>query len=109
MIRNYIKSAFRNIVKNKFYSVLNILGLSIGLTAFIFLYLHINDEMSYDAYHEKASRIYRIESNFTIAGKNEMFAIVPIPMGPALQLEYPEIEKVTRVYGTGNHLFLQRA
>ena len=105
MISNYIKSAFRNIVKNKFYSFLNILGLSVGLTAFIFLYLHINDEMSYDAYHEKASKIHRIESNFTIAGKNELFAIVPVPMGPALQLEYPEVEKVVRIFGAGNQLF----
>jgi putative ABC transport system permease protein len=105
MIKNYLKSAYRNIVKNKFYSILNILGLSIGLTAFIFLYLHINDEMSYDSYHEHADRIYRIESNFTIAGKNEMFAIVPVPMGPALQLEYPEVEKVVRIYGAGNTLF----
>ncbi|MCK5766432.1 MAG: ABC transporter permease, partial [Bacteroidales bacterium] len=91
MIRNYITSAFRNIIKNKFYSFLNILGLSVGLTAFIFLFLHISDEMSYDAYHENAPRIHRIESNFTIAGKNEMFAIVPVPMGPALQLEFPEV------------------
>ncbi len=105
MISNYIKSAFRNIVKNQFYSFLNILGLTIGLSAFIFLYLHISDEMSYDAYHEKASRIHRIESNFTIAGKQEMFAIVPVPMGPALQLEYPEVEAVVRIYGTGNQLF----
>ncbi|MEN8224299.1 MAG: FtsX-like permease family protein [Bacteroidota bacterium] len=105
MITNYIKSAFRNIVKNKFYSFLNILGLSVGLTAFIFLYLHINDEMSYDTYHENAPRIHRIESNFTIAGKNEMFAIVPVPMGPALQLEYPEVESVVRIFGAGNTLF----
>lgn len=105
MIRNYIKSALRNIVKNKFYSILNILGLTVGLTAFIFLYLHINDEMSYDAYHENAKRIHRIESNFFIAGKSEMFAIVPVPMGPALQLEYPEVESVVRIYGAGNTLF----
>jgi len=105
MIKNYIKSALRNIAKNKFYSFLNILGLSVGLTAFIFLYLHISDEMSYDKYHENASRIHRIESNFFIAGKSEMFAIVPVPMGPALQLEYPEIEKVVRIYGAGNQLF----
>ena len=72
MIRNYIKSAIRNIYKNKFYSILNMLGLTVGLAAFIFLFLHVNDEMSYDKYHEKASRIHRIESNFTIAGKNEM-------------------------------------
>lgn len=105
MIRNYILSAFRNIYKNKFYSILNILGLTVGLAAFIFLFLHINDEMSYDQYHKKSSRIYRIESNFTIAGKNEMFAIVPVPMGPALQLEFPEVEKFVRIYGAGNTLF----
>jgi putative ABC transport system permease protein len=105
MIRNYIKSAFRNIIKNKFYSFLNILGLSVGLIAFVFLFLYINDERSYDKYHENASRIYRIESNFTIAGKHEMFAIVPIPMGPALQIEYPEVEKVVRMDGAGNSLF----
>jgi putative ABC transport system permease protein len=105
MIINYTKSAFRNIVKNKFYSILNILGLSLGLIAFIFLFLHINDEMSYDNYHEKASRIHRIESNFFIAGKSEMFAIVPTPMGPALQIEYPEVESVVRIFGAGNTLF----
>lgn len=105
MISNYIKSAFRNIYKNKFYSILNILGLTIGLAAFIFLFLHVNDEMSYDKYHEKASRIHRIESNFTIAGKNDMFAIVPVPMGPALKLEYPEIEEFVRIYNAGNTLF----
>jgi putative ABC transport system permease protein len=105
MIRNYIKSALRNIAKNRFYSILNILGLSVGLTAFIFLYLHIRDEMSYDAYHENAARIHRIESNFTIAGKNEMFAIVPVPMGPALKLEYPEVEAFVRIFGAGNTLF----
>jgi len=105
MIKNYIKSAFRNIIKNKFYSFLNILGLSVGLTAFIFLFLHIKDEMSYDSYHEKASRIHRIESNFFIAGKSETFAIVPIPMGHALQIEYPEVESFVRVAGVGNALF----
>ncbi len=105
MIRNYIKSAFRNIIKNKFYSILNILGLSVGLIAFVFLFLYINDERSYDKYHENASRIYRIESNFNIAGKHDMFAIVPIPMGPALQIEYPEVESVVRIFGAGNSLF----
>ena len=105
MISNYIKSAFRNIYKNKFYSFLNILGLTLGMTAFIFLFLHINDELSYDKYHDKADRIYRVESNFTIAGKNEMFAIVPVPIGPALKLEMPEVESFVRVFGAGNSLF----
>ena len=105
MIRNYLKSAIRNIVRNRFYSILNILGLTIGLATFTFLILYISDEMSYDKYHEKADRIYRIESNFTISGKQDMFAIVPIPMGPALKLEYPEVEDFVRIYGAGNALF----
>ncbi len=105
MISNYIKSAFRNVIKNKFYSFLNILGLSVGLITFIFLFLYVYDEMSYDRYHENASRIHRLESDFTIAGKHETFAIVPIPMGPALKIEFPEVESVVRLTGAGNTLF----
>ncbi|HSG67795.1 MAG TPA: FtsX-like permease family protein, partial [Bacteroidales bacterium] len=52
-----------------------------------------------------APRIHRLESNFFIAGKSEMFAIVPVPMAPALQLEFPEVEKIVRIFGAGNSLF----
>ncbi len=105
MIKNYLKSALRNITKNKFYSFLNILGLAIGIAAFIFIFLYIQDEISYDKYHENSSRIYRVESNFNISGKHETFAIVPTPMGPALKLEYPEVEEMCRFMNTGNTLF----
>jgi putative ABC transport system permease protein len=105
MLKNYLISAFRNISKNKFYSFLNILGLAIGLAAFIFIFLYIQDEISYDKHHEKSSRIYRVESNFNISGKHETFAIVPTPMGPALKLEYPEVEEMCRFMDIGNVLF----
>lgn len=105
MFINYLKSAYRNIVKNKFYSLLNILGLSVGLIAFIFLFLFIRDELSFDNYHEKGKRIHRLESDFTIAGKNERFAIVPIPMAHALKLEYPEVESFVRLFNPGNTQF----
>jgi len=105
MFYNFLKSAFRTIYKNKFYSLLNILGLSVGLTAFIFLFIYIRDELSYDKYNENSSSIFRIESDFYIAGKNEKFAIVPIPMAPALKLEYPEIESFVRLSNIGNTLF----
>jgi len=104
MLKNYLISAFRNISKNKFYSSLNILGLAIGLAAFIFIFLYIQDEISYDKYHENRDRIYRIESNFNISGKHETFAIVPTPMGPALKLEYPEVEEMCRFMDIGNVL-----
>nr|NQU89542.1 ABC transporter permease [Bacteroidota bacterium] len=105
MFLNYLKSALRNITKNKFYSFLNILGLAIGIAAFIFIFLYVRNEISFDKYHEKADRIYRVESDFTISGKHDQFAIVPVPMGPALKLEFPEVEEMCRFNDVGNSLF----
>ncbi len=85
--------------------MLNILGLSVGLIAFIFLFIFIRDELSFDKYHEKADRIHRLESDFTIAGKNERFAIVPVPMAHALKIEFPEIESFVRLFNQGNTQF----
>jgi putative ABC transport system permease protein len=104
MFRNYLISAFRNIAKNKLYSLLNILGLSIGMTAFIFILIFVRDEVTYDKHNENHERIYRIESNFTISNREETFAIVPIPMGPAFKLEFPEVESFVRLTGAGNAL-----
>lgn len=96
MFKNYILSAVRSITKSPFYTVLNILGLTVGLVAFIFIYMYVSDEVSYDKYHDKYQSIYRLESDFTIGTKHDMFAIVPYPMGPALKLEYPEIQEFVR-------------
>ena len=105
MLINYFLSAIRNITKNPFYAFLNIIGLTIGLAAFIFIYIYVKDEVSFDKHNEKYQRIYRIESDFTIGSKHDKFAIVPIPMGPALKLEYPEIEEFVRFRNEDNTLF----
>lgn len=104
MFANYLKSAIRNISKNRFHSLLNLLGLAIGIAAFIFIFLWVQNEVSYDKYHEKRDQLHRIESDFTISGKHDRFAIVPIPMGPALKLEFPEIESFCRFMDIGNTL-----
>jgi putative ABC transport system permease protein len=104
MIRNFIITAIRNISRNKFYAILNILGLSVGIAAFIFILLFIRDELTYDKYNTKYDRIVRIESDFTISNRHEKFAIVPIPMGPAFKLEFPEVEKFVRLTDVGNTL-----
>ncbi len=106
MLKNYLISAIRSITKNPFYAFLNILGLTIGLAAFIFIYIYVTDEISYDKHNTKHSQIYRLESDFTIGSKHDRFAIVPIPMGPALKLEFPEIENVVRFRGVDNALFI---
>jgi putative ABC transport system permease protein len=105
MFRNFLISALRNFSRNKFYTLLNVLGLSVGLAAFIFILLYVRDELTYDRHNLKHPRIYRIESNFTISNRHDLFAIVPVPMGPAFKLEFPEVENFTRLTDVGNAVF----
>jgi putative ABC transport system permease protein len=105
MLKNFLISAFRNLLRNKFYTFLNILGLSIGLAAFIFILLYVRDEITYDKHNQKYERIYRIESDFNISNRHDLFAIVPVPMGPAFKLEFPEVEAFVRMNEVGNALF----
>lgn len=100
MIKNYLKSAYRNIVRNKFYSFINILGLALGFTATIIILLYNQDELSYDKHNDKYKRIYRLESHFTIAGKDDLFAVTSVPLGPAFKLEYPEVIEFVRLLGS---------
>ncbi len=105
MFKNYLISLYRNIIRNRFYSILNITGLAVGIAVAIFILLFVQDELSFDKYNVRRDRIYRIESDFTIGNKHDKFAIVPVPMGPALKIEFPEVESFVRLYGTGNALF----
>lgn len=99
MIKNYLKSAYRNIVRNKFYSFINVLGLSIGFMATIIILLYNQNELNYDKHNVKYDRIYRLESHFTIAGKDDLFAVTSVPLGPAFKVEYPEVEQFVRLLG----------
>ena len=71
MIRNYLKIAWRNLWRSKGFSFINITGLAAGLACFIIIALYVADELSYDRYHEKADRIYRINS-YILFGGNEL-------------------------------------
>jgi putative ABC transport system permease protein len=106
MFKNYLIVAWRNISKDKFYTLLNIVGLTIGLTTAIFIFLYIVDELTYDKSQLNYKRIYRLESHFVFSGKDNLFAITQIPMAPTLKDEYPEIEEYVRFGFTGT-LFLK--
>lgn len=99
MLRNYLLSAFRNFSKARFYSSLNILGLSLGFAAVILITLYVQDEFAYDRHHLKHKQIYRLESHFSIGDMDDLFAIVPIPMGPAFRIEFPEVIAMARFGG----------
>ena len=101
MFSNYIKITLRNLWRNKFYSLINIIGLSIGIICSILIVLYVQHELSYDKHHENYKRIYRLDSDFSISGKQDQFAVTAIPLGPTLKMEYPEIEEFVRFFGIG--------
>ncbi|MCB0841353.1 MAG: ABC transporter permease, partial [Bacteroidetes bacterium] len=97
MYSNYFKMAFRQIKKSKFYSALNILGLSMGFATFFLLFMYVNDEFSYDTFHEKADQTYRVACDLETPGKIFNMALTPPWVGPKLAENFPEIESWTRI------------
>jgi putative ABC transport system permease protein len=100
MIRNFLKIAWRNLVKNRTYSIINITGLAVGLASFILIALYVVDELSYDRYNEKAERIYRVNSDIRFGGTELHLAVSSDPMGPTLKKDYPQVEEYTRIYAS---------
>lgn len=101
MIKNYLKSALRNLFRDKVYSCINIFGLAIGMVCSIFIFLFVNDELSYDNYHNDADRIYRIVTDFVNEDGNRFSAAtIPPAIGPLLQKELPEVECAVRIFPT---------
>jgi putative ABC transport system permease protein len=99
MLKNYFITAYRNIVKNKFYSVLNIFGPAIGITCAILILLYVQEELTFDKQIKNYNHIYRLESDFNISGKATLAGLTPVPMAPTLKDEYPEIKEITRFAG----------
>ena len=99
MIKNYLKIAFRNIKKFKSYSYINIAGLATGMACCILILLFIQDELSFDRYHEKADRIYRLVDSFDVeGGLSRHFALSSAPFAPALKKDFPEVEDAVRFF-----------
>jgi putative ABC transport system permease protein len=106
MIKNLLLVALRNFKRDKWYTLLNILGLTIGITFSLFLIFYIKDELSYDRHNEKAGRIYRINANIKEPDKDTMrWAVTPFPMGPALAKDYPEVEEAVRFISNGKVMY----
>ena len=97
MIKNYLKIAFRNLKKTKGFSSINIAGLALGLTCFMFIIVYVYNEMSYDRYPADAKNIYRINLNSTGNGNVEVYPNVDVAVGEGLKNEYPEIKATTRL------------
>lgn len=97
MIKNYLRIAFRNLWRHKGFSLLNIIGLSIGMTAFFLIFLYVCFEYSYDSFHTKQDRIYRLVSDVKTSGETLHYNAPPLPVTKYLMTEFPELQSVARV------------
>ena len=102
MFKNYLKIAFRNIVRHKAYSFINIAGLAIGMASSILILLWVQHELSYDRWHEHAGQIYRVT---VTASEDFKAAVNPAGMPAGLQAEMPEIKNTVRLSHMEGHMF----
>jgi putative ABC transport system permease protein len=100
MIRNYIKLAFRSLLKNKGFTIINVLGLAFGLAACRLIVFYVVDELSYDRYNTRADKIYRVNADIKYGGNASSYAITPPPLATALQ-SFPEVSNTVRLLHDG--------
>lgn len=104
MFRNLLKTAFHQIRKGRIFSIINIFGLAMGLSACLLIALFVVEESSYDQFNDKANRIFRIVYDVHLNGNVFVGNYAPFPMGPTLVAEYPPIEKAVRIRYDGDIL-----
>ncbi|NIJ51809.1 ABC transporter permease [Dyadobacter arcticus] len=104
MLKNYLKIAWRNIRKQKFYSFLNIFGLSLGLASCLLITLYVVDELSFDRSFDHADRIYRVNSDIRFGGADMKLAVAPDPLAFTMMKDYPQVEAATRLREDGSAL-----
>ena len=96
MLKQFFVTAIRNLVKNKAYSFLNIMGLAIGFTCFAFISIWVNDELSFDKFNKNADRIFRVTGEVITQAESFKQAVTSVPLAAALKQEFPEVEQTVR-------------
>jgi putative ABC transport system permease protein len=108
MFSNFLKTAWRNLLKNKVFSFINILGLAIGLSCFLLITMYVLDETSFDKFHKKADRIYRIHSDIRFGGTDLVLPVTSDNMGATLKKDYPQVEEFTRIYASSGAKLIKK-
>src|SRR5947207_3030822 len=98
MFKNYFKIAFRNLKKSKSFSVINILGLAIGLACFMLIAVFVYNELSYDKYPADAKDIYRVQLSVTGNGDVAVYPTVDVAVGEGIKNAFPEVKASTRMF-----------
>jgi putative ABC transport system permease protein len=104
MIKNYLKTAVRNLFKHKGYTFINILGLAIGMAACLLILLFVRHELSYDGYHQNSDRIYRVAMAARWGGRDFDIAVVPAATAKTMLTDFPEVEDAVRFRQRGDYI-----
>lgn len=99
MLKNYFKIAFRNLWKHKVFSLINIMGLSVGMSACLLISMYVNFELTYDAFHSKSDRIYRLVTDVITPSETIHAGITSWAFGPTIKQDFPEVEAYARING----------
>lgn len=104
MIKNFFKVAYRNLLRHKGFSVINITGLAIGMATTILILLWIQDEVSYDRFHKNKDRIYEVWNRVSVEGETSCWDTTPVPLAAAVEKDLPEVERAVRVNSNNKYL-----
>jgi putative ABC transport system permease protein len=110
MLKNYLKIAWRNLLKRKAYTLINILGLATGMAVCLLIVLFVQSELNYDKQHEKGKNIYRMVLDRKYPGRATSYSIIPQSIGAAVKTEFPEVLESVRLYnftGDDGNFFLR--
>ena len=103
MFKNYLKTSWRSLLKNKTTSIINITGLAVGMTAAVLIFLWVQNEMSFDNYHKDADNLYRLTTNLKAQGW--IWETTPLLLADAVKKDIPEVEKTARLYSGDMPIF----
>jgi putative ABC transport system permease protein len=104
MIKNYIKTAFRSLQKNKGFTAINVLGLALGLATCLLIVFYVVDELSYDKYNVNANRIYRVNEDLKLGDNKVQYAVCMAPLAQTLKNDFPDVENTVRLKKISMHV-----
>src|SRR6266567_7242050 len=102
MLKNYLLIAFRNFRKNKVFSFINILGLTLGIACSVSIFMIVSYELSFDTFHAHPDRIYRVVAEFHYPEGVEYQSGVPYPLPEAFKQDFPQVTQVATIVGLPN-------
>src|SRR5687768_5973505 len=104
MLKNYLTIAFRSLIKQKIYTIINILGLSTGIASCLLIVMFVSDEFSYDRFHDKADQIHKVVLERKYPNHSTNYAIIPHSYAEVMARDFPEVSDVVKMGGPFNNV-----